>query len=80
MDDLQQIRFREQIAKANYEIELKKIKLYEMSRHSYHDTSGAWYKMSSGQHELRKKILEAEINILLLDIEYLETKLSKQVV
>ena len=76
MNEIQQIRFREQIAKAKYEIELKRIKLYEISRHSYHDTSGAWYKMSSGQHELRKKILEAEINILLLDVEYLETQLS----
>jgi len=76
MNEIQQIRFREQIAKAKYEIELKKIKLYEMSRHSYHDTSGAWYKMCSGQHELRKKVIEAEINILLLDVEYLEKQLS----
>lgn len=77
MDDIQQIRFREQIAKANFEIEMKKIKLYEMSKRTHDATPVAWYKWMSGQHELRKKVIEAEINILLLDVEYLQTKLSE---
>lgn len=76
MDDIQQIRFREQIAKAKYEIDMKKIKLYDMSKRTFNEEPLAWYKWAFGQHELRKKILEAELNILLLDIVYLETQLS----
>lgn len=77
MNDIQQIRFREQIATAKFEIEMKKIKLYEMTSRTYDNTTHAWYKWMSGQHALRVKIIEAEINILLLDIEYLQSKLSE---
>ena len=76
MQDIQQIRFREQIAKAKYEIDMKKIKLYDMSKRTFNETSIPWYKWQLGQHLLRIEILEAEIGILNFDIVYLETQLS----
>jgi hypothetical protein len=76
MNDIQQIRFREQIAKAKYEIDMKKIKLYDMSKRTFNETPIPWYKWQLGQHLLRIEILEAEIGILNFDIVYLETQLS----
>jgi hypothetical protein len=76
MQSIQQIRFREQIAKAKYEIELKKIKLYDMSKETFHTDPFPRYAWMKGQHSLRTQILEAEISMLNLDIVYLETQLS----